>query len=218
MAQGIQEQTKTTVISASTTAGQLNCKQQLQINQHYKRCLPAYAGIREEYEEDKERAKRIHKLKEFPTEEEWEPRTRKLSFYERSLLCGPPSNIVVLKQVEAYIATSNRWITYASTKEPPTSGRICSSIVQVHQHEAMHHSSPQFGCITQLFTHLFSGVTTVFAVVALFGAASIDIELGMWFVPMKLTADSLVVTTEEMSEPLVTAYDNEIIWLLNIQY
>ena len=216
MAQSELEETKNPVISSPTTAGQLSCDQQMKIDQHYRKHLPAYGGIRKQYEEDKAQAARIRKLKKFPSEEEWEPKTRKLSLCERLLLCGPQSSTTIAKQVEVYIPISNRWITYASTKTPQTVGRICSSIVQLHQPEEIHQTSLQFGCITQLFTHSFSDVTTVFAVVTLFSDANIDIELDMWFVPMKLTTVSVLVTVDEVSEPFVTAYDNNIIWLPNV--
>ena len=48
MIQSEQEKTKNPVIASSTTAGQLSCDQQMKIDRHYRKHLPAYAGKKNE--------------------------------------------------------------------------------------------------------------------------------------------------------------------------
>ena len=213
LSQGEVEDAKTLITHATTSTACLNTSQQKAVDEFYMRKLPEYKALLVEYESDQAHYSRKRMKSLFPTKQEWNPRGRELCFNERLLLCGPPPEITLLKQVEIYMSSKNRWIVYSNVPLHEKRSRAASCYVQVNQDK----SKPQFGCIKQLFTNSFAETNTVFATLNTFGPPSCDEESEIWFVSGDITG-TVLLPLEEISEPLVIARENEssAIWFLNV--
>ena len=151
--------------------------QQEWLHTNYLNEMSEYKSLIQEYMADKVHSVRLQKKSIFPSKQSWSPPLRKLSDRERQLLIGPPSSTTLLKKVQFCLPNTGRWITYNSTQFQQSS-RVSSAHVCVSNANS---KTPQFACISMIFSHQFANRTEIFAMVNLYGDASFDKNVEMWF-------------------------------------
>ena len=186
--------------------------QQKWLHTYYLKKIPEYQSITQEYMADKAKSVTLRKRSLFPSKDKWSPPLRKISEIDRQLLIGPPSSAFLLRKVQLHLSKTGRWITYSSSQFQQAT-RISSAYVCVSNE---HSKAPQFGRISMIFSHKFGNYTGIFAMVTLYGDATFDQDVAMWFTP-PITETVVMLPIEDLSEPLVVAHDdgNMVTWFLN---
>ena len=189
--------------------------QQKWLHTYYSKEIPEYELITKEYTIAKAYSVKLQKkFTTFPSKEKWSPPLRQLSDKERQLLIGPPSSATLLKKVQVCLPNTGRWITYSSSQFQQ-SARISSAYVCA---SSDHSKLPQLGHISMILQHRFANTTKVFALITIYGNATFDEDVAMWFTPWPPVTEMIVMSSvEDLSEPLVVAHDEEnmVIWFLN---
>lgn len=182
------------------------------LKSHYVIAEPQFSVLMDRYKKDKDRAKRKHQLKQFPSVGEWTPRSGPLlSDDQRKMCCGPSYDAVKLRHY-AYKDCHNRSITVSSSEYDSDPSYCCSSYV------AHLGSTPTLiGRVITLFEHTFMSTAT-FAYVSWFDGPYKDPETNLVYVFASEQTQS-VMPAKSLSKPLVVAYDDEEIdkiWILNL--
>ena len=156
-------------------------KKHLIVN-YYAKKIPALAALIEEYEKYIDEQRASDSQFNIPPFEQWQPSKRPLNTHEQSLLSGLSLTLTSIKRVKVKMPKTKRWVVYTAAKFE-TSLRVASSYVCInvtcHQ--------PQFGRITNLYSHSFGGCNSFIAKIKLHQDATFDDELNMWHAPQQVT-------------------------------
>jgi hypothetical protein len=191
-----------------------------EVQRQYEETVEEYTKITTEYDNAAKRATNSHEKSLFPGKDCWNPPGRILSTFERELLIGPLRDVSYFKKLTVRDKTTNRAIEYSCINIPFLPSEIpkqSSSFILVPSES---HTIPLFGAVTSLFVHTFAKKNCFWALVHQFPTPVYDHELKMWHVSVQEsecdgTTNLLVIQLDKLSYPLVVAFDNNLLWILN---
>ena len=179
--------------------GSLDDQQIVHINSYYRETNQEYNNLCNRYNEDKDRAKKIHQIKCFIPMPEWIPSSGPpLSQSEKMMRDGPT------RAIETFNTYHHRVSKYKlvkfSSQECSTS-LTCSSVISIHlSHGKM------FGSIQYLFSHFFCTSSHVFACVHWYGCTELDVITSLYSVRTDISINvNPIVSVSQLIGPLITA-------------
>lgn len=125
----------------------------------YKKILPQYKNLCDEYEKDKTLATNARRKSLFPSRSDWQPVCGFNNPNDHLLFQGPDPEITEKKKMECEDVYTGKKYLLMSREDTPvhSSGRHLCSIVQVLQQEpdCPNNGKHVVAYISKLFTHLF---------------------------------------------------------------
>ena len=130
-----------------------------QLQEEYKKVVPNYAKILEEYQKAAKQASDSRVKSIFPGKDTWNPPGRALSVFERQLLNGPIGNVKYYNKITVRDRITNQQIEYSCTNMSLSSSNLpkqSSSFVFIANPSQLHTDEmPIFGVIVSLFSHSY---------------------------------------------------------------
>jgi hypothetical protein len=179
----------------------------------YKTKVPRLEELHNKYEQELKRAKNRRQKSTFPAFNKWIP-TGGLLTGDQELLQGPSKHVTVQKKIVIEEENTNRFVTYAAADHDSTSSRYCS-----YARVLSDTNPPRLGQIRMCFSHTFIGHTCTFVVFNVFTTPELDMQSGLWWVPLEtltVTNEVIVLELASLSTPLIVAKDDGKLWFLTL--
>ncbi len=177
----------------------------------YQTKVPRFQELCKKYEEELKRARNRRQKSTFPAFNKWIP-TGGLLIGDQELLQGPSKHATLHKKIIIEDESTNRLVAYTAADHESTSSRYCCSYARVLSDT----NPPKLGQIRMCFSHTFIRQTHKFVVFNIFTTPQLDLQSGLWWVPLVVTNNLIVVELASLSTPLVVAKDDGKLWFLTL--
>ena len=195
-----------------SSLGSLDDSQLSHIQQYYRQINTDYDSLCNRYFGEREKARKRHELRYFPSMEEWTPSIGSPLCEKEMLMCLGPSKEIRIFQSVNHEVSRGRVIKF--TSESTSTSSTCSSIIAIYSSSGLH-----FGNIKVLFSHTFCEFTQMFAYIKWYGNTEYDEISCFYTVHTDASIDiNPIVLVSDLIGPFVTALDiidSNKLWILN---
>ncbi len=200
------------VVGHSSSVSELTASQVHQLENYYLMTVPEYHSLHLRYQEEKNMARKRHRLRAFPGFKEWTPCGGPPLMTEEREMCQGPGSEITKQRSATSVNRHGRLVRFSSKESDKPNSACASSYVCLHQ-------SRLYGRISFFFEHTFLETTSILAFVHWFDGHSCDTDSGLLYVNQESkSSECPVVSIGQLSKPLVTATDPDIpgkLWFLN---
>ena len=179
----------------------------------YQEIDPEYAALLLLYREDKQRAKRAHRLKRFPPMSLWDGGAQHDLSPSQIALCSGPLNAVTDCPSQTVKDQHGRDKKYSAVSSD-ASGKPYSCVA-LSAHSKLYKSQVRFGKITRIIKHTFNNKRYTLALLKWFCNVDHDGQCGLYYSSLRTDSSYQAVPIEDLSKPLIYALDDHKIWFLD---
>lgn len=205
---------KTPMNDADSNPSSLSNSELSSLDALYKKIVPRYNELCEQYERARTMAINARRKSVFPNQVDWKPVCGFQDVKDSLLIQGPKPTITEKKKVEHEDVRTGKKSVFTSLQNEPhrASGRHISSIVQIFSNYL---DSCTIAYISKLFVHKFGEDMHILALLKVYAPISEESPGLFWSEIDTFKPESVILPLNNLSPPLVVAFEENRIYFLN---